>query len=65
LTFRRLHKIAHYTALFDRDAQGRIIWDEDREFPYLQSAADRDFRRLQRGEPIHWEMPKPEEQEIT
>jgi hypothetical protein len=31
-TFGRLHRIAHYTALFDRDAQGCIIWDEDQDF---------------------------------
>jgi hypothetical protein len=59
--FRALHKIAHYTAILDRDDEGRVIWDDDAEFPYLESAATDDFQRLQSGEEINWELPKPEE----
>jgi hypothetical protein len=55
-----MHKIAHYTALMDRDGLGRVLWDETVEFPYLGSAAERDWQRHQRGEPIEWELPKPE-----
>lgn len=58
-TFDRMHKIAHYTALFDRDAQGRVLWDDDRDWPYLESAVERDWRRRQRGETIVWELPEP------
>lgn len=60
--FRVLHKIAHYTEILDRDAEGRVIWDEAIEFPYLESAAVDDFKRLQAGEEIRWELPKPEEE---
>jgi hypothetical protein len=34
-----------------------VIWDEDQDFPYLEAAADRDFKRLQRGEVLCWELP--------
>ena len=60
--FRVLHKIAHYMAILDRDAEGRVIWDEALDFPYLESAAAGDFQRLQAGERITWELPKPDEE---
>jgi len=57
--FRVLHKIAHYTELLDRDEQGRVVWDDAAEFPYLDSVAEADFARLQRGEEVYWELPEP------
>lgn len=59
-TFLTMHKIAHYTALMDRDAEGRVIWDDAIEFPYLSSAAESDWLKHQRGRTLHWEMPDPE-----
>lgn len=56
--FKELHKMAHYTALFDRDWENRVLWDDELEFVYLESAAEHDFKRLQRGAEIQMELPE-------
>jgi hypothetical protein len=44
--FRKLHRLAYFTELMDRNAEGKVIWDDKRESIYSEQAADAEWQTI-------------------